>query len=518
MKLRRREYGLSYSNEFRENLISVLFLHTRKGDGAGARGRAVISFLRDKKSEHQAIKDCPGLVVLPMDTDYYRFVSRQILQVLTKSTETWRAKIEKSSYDDYYIDVTGRVTKELAKKEGEISKFLSAYPPEEDAPKIAHLIPRSGDLKTKIKLQVSEIEGEIGRWWACGVRMALHLQKKIMSKTDGLSISIGIGPNKLVARLVSGLHKPAGVTVVDSGDRVRNLMDQTRIQSIPGLMGQLGRRVLDILKLHDEAKASDLYSDRVLKLLTKELGDEKARYVIHKVRAEDDSPVVPRGPPKSVISERSFPPTSKLNILKGMSKMLAVRLLRRLEEDATESNRCPNRLFIKWRVGYSQRHSLVSRTVTRPSTLAPYLQTKTGERVIPSEAASFRAACRGYSLKGTLNETALGLVADIVDICMQILKKCQGQELTRLILGAEDFVNLPRNTVKSYFSKRPLETQRDRPAASHPDGRKGKRSRSERGLTLSHGFAISSKSTSEANGGDRSAAVTKEVINEFFDI
>eukprot|EP00954_Amorphochlora_amoebiformis_P026378 1378907-Amorphochlora_amoeboformis.AAC.1 len=63
-----------------------------------------------------------------------------------------------------------------------------------------------------------------------------------MSKTDGLSISIGIGPNKLVARLVSGLHKPAGVTVVDSGDRVRNLMDQTRIQSIPGLMGQLGRR------------------------------------------------------------------------------------------------------------------------------------------------------------------------------------------------------------------------------------------------------------------------------------
>ena len=47
----------------------------RKGDGVGDAGRAAIRWLRENKSisVEEARRKCPSLVVLPMDTDYYRY-------------------------------------------------------------------------------------------------------------------------------------------------------------------------------------------------------------------------------------------------------------------------------------------------------------------------------------------------------------------------------------------------------------------------------------------------------------
>ena len=48
---------------------------------------------------------CPGLVVLPMRTERYREVAQALLAVLKRWGPT-----EKTSYDDFYVDVTARVT------------------------------------------------------------------------------------------------------------------------------------------------------------------------------------------------------------------------------------------------------------------------------------------------------------------------------------------------------------------------------------------------------------------------
>ena len=76
----------------------------RKGDGVGARGRAQIETLRRMGSRgvEECKRLCPGLVVRPMRVERYREVGAAVLSVL----QSWGAPVEKTSCDDYYIDVT----------------------------------------------------------------------------------------------------------------------------------------------------------------------------------------------------------------------------------------------------------------------------------------------------------------------------------------------------------------------------------------------------------------------------
>jgi DNA polymerase IV (DinB-like DNA polymerase) len=53
-------------------------------------------------------------------------------------------------------------------------------------------------------------------------------------KQEGLSASVGIGPNKLVAKIASDFQKPDGLTVVRP-DEVQRFLDPLRIRVIPGI-------------------------------------------------------------------------------------------------------------------------------------------------------------------------------------------------------------------------------------------------------------------------------------------
>src|SRR5690606_30302868 len=58
----------------------------------------------------------------------------------------------------------------------------------------------------------------------------------------GLTASVGVAPNKLVAKIASDLSKPDGLTVVPP-DRVRELLDPLPVRRLPGLGGKTGARV-----------------------------------------------------------------------------------------------------------------------------------------------------------------------------------------------------------------------------------------------------------------------------------
>eukprot|EP00466_Bigelowiella_natans_P007540 jgi/Bigna1/146513/aug1.115_g21221 len=119
----------------------------RKGDGAGSGGREAIVFLRDKISEAEALRKCPGLVVLPMDTAYYRFVSREILKILTKCVSSWPdATIEKSSYDDYYVEAT-TIIKEEAGEPGAAAALPLAATRKPNGTYRIHYIPDHGSKR-----------------------------------------------------------------------------------------------------------------------------------------------------------------------------------------------------------------------------------------------------------------------------------------------------------------------------------------------------------------------------------
>jgi len=73
------------------------------------------------------------------------------------------------------------------------------------------------------------------------VDIARRIKARIRGLT-GLTASVGVAPNKLVAKIASDLDKPDGLTVV-SAQRVREVLDPLSVRRLPGLGRKTGARV-----------------------------------------------------------------------------------------------------------------------------------------------------------------------------------------------------------------------------------------------------------------------------------
>jgi DNA polymerase IV (DinB-like DNA polymerase) len=104
----------------------------------------------------RAWKLCPNAIYLPVNYELYTKVSERIMAILRKYAD----KFESWGIDEAFLDVTTRV-KDYAEAEA----------------------------------------------------LARQIKKEILEK-EGLTCSIGIGPNKLVAKIASDHQKPDGLTVV----------------------------------------------------------------------------------------------------------------------------------------------------------------------------------------------------------------------------------------------------------------------------------------------------------------
>src|SRR3979490_1774142 len=73
------------------------------------------------------------------------------------------------------------------------------------------------------------------------VDIARRIKRRIRELT-GLSASVGVAPNKLVAKIASDLMKPDGLTVA-AAERVRAVLDPLSVRRLPGLGRKTGARV-----------------------------------------------------------------------------------------------------------------------------------------------------------------------------------------------------------------------------------------------------------------------------------
>lgn len=71
---------------------------------------------------------------------------------------------------------------------------------------------------------------------------ALRIKDEVQ-KQEGITCSVGVGPNKLIAKIASGFQKPDGLTVVRPGD-VREFLFPLPVSKIPGI----GEKTADTLK------------------------------------------------------------------------------------------------------------------------------------------------------------------------------------------------------------------------------------------------------------------------------
>jgi DNA polymerase IV (DinB-like DNA polymerase) len=113
----------------------------------------------------RAWKLCPNAIYLPVNYELYTKVSERIMAILRKYAD----KFESWGIDEAFLDVTSKV-----------------------------------------------------RDYAEAEALARQIKKEILEK-EGLTCSIGIGPNKLVAKIASDYQKPDGLTVVTEEEAERFL-------------------------------------------------------------------------------------------------------------------------------------------------------------------------------------------------------------------------------------------------------------------------------------------------------
>lgn len=126
-----------------------------------------------------------------------------------------------------------------------------------------------------------------------------RIKAGIKEKT-GLTCSIGIAPNKLLAKIASDLQKPDGVTVLTESDI------ETKLWPLPvrKLYG-IGPKTEELLKGRNIDTIGQLAALPLERML-ENFGNSYGRYLYDAARGIDESPLVTHWEPKSFSRETTF--------------------------------------------------------------------------------------------------------------------------------------------------------------------------------------------------------------------
>ncbi len=151
--------------------------------------------------------------------------------------------------------------------------------------------------------------------------------KNLVESRHGITCSVGIGPNKTIAKIASDYRKPNGMTIVRPDDAAAFLAPLS-VRKIPGI----GNKAEEQLASLGIVTAGDLaYAD--LHLIRTHLG--KWGVVMHaRANGIDDTPVADRGERKSIGKERTFPEdvTDREELCQTLASLTA-EVCRRLRKD-----------------------------------------------------------------------------------------------------------------------------------------------------------------------------------------
>ena len=127
---------------------------------------------------------------------------------------------------------------------------------------------------------------------------ALSIKRRILEATQ-LTASVGVGPNKLVAKIASDINKPDGLCMLFD-DNIRQTLDPMQANRIPGIGKKTYAKLeqIDIHTIQDLRRAPDAALAAVF-----------GRYAMRiKSRSQgiDDRPVTPHLDDKSISAETTF--------------------------------------------------------------------------------------------------------------------------------------------------------------------------------------------------------------------
>ena len=248
-----------------------------------------------------------------------------------------------------------------------------------------------------------------------------------------------LAPNKLIARLISkrpGLPNSQTMLLPGALASLLAVVPPRRFRLYEGDRTPLGYTIWyqNLAELADTSKVPHAQ-------LLDEVGAKKSLLLMQWARGRDPTPVVRRGPPKSLLVERSFPkgtlPTSAIapgQVVYVAVSELAKALWTRIKADYTEHARVCGTLVVHWRLGYSNLQS--ARTRTPPAVANAILTTDADASVEKQRTA----------------------IATMISAALQLIPKqnTRGTDdtLTRIALSATSFAPAATSgrSIASYFA------------------------------------------------------------------
>jgi DNA polymerase IV len=126
-----------------------------------------------------------------------------------------------------------------------------------------------------------------------------RLIKQQIRERTGLSASVGVATNKLVAKIASDLSKPDGLTVVAT-ERVREVLDPLSVRRLPGLGRKTGAKV-EAAGIHTLGELRSAPDAVLWPLFGRYSG-----WIRERASGVDDRPVLPEVEEKSLSAEDTF--------------------------------------------------------------------------------------------------------------------------------------------------------------------------------------------------------------------
>ena len=245
----------------------------------------------------KAAKLAPEAVLLPADFDAYRHYSRLFKQAVAEIAPA----IEDRGIDEIYIDLTDHTEQTLS-----LAKQI----------------------------------------------------KQAVTTTTGLSCSIGIAPNKLLAKICSELDKPDGITIVQMSELESRIWPMP-VKKINGIGPKASEKLakLGIQSIGELAVADP-------SLLMQHFGRNYGPWLHHVAHGVDERPVVTSSEPKSISRETTFERDLHAKLDRSTLSEIFTNLCKRVADDLKRKSYKGRTVGIKLR--YDDFRTL-TRDITLPS-------------------------------------------------------------------------------------------------------------------------------------------------------
>lgn len=192
----------------------------------------------------RALRLCPRAVVVGVPRGACSRKHREIREVLLRHTPL----VESASIDEFYLDLSG-----------------------------TEALHRTDDLAT----------------------LASRIREAVLAETS-ISISIGGGSSRILAKLAAKKAKPAGVHVVAAGKEAEFMQD-IELAAIPGI----GPKFQERLRAYGLQRVADVLGfDQTA--LASWFGEGTGHWLYDRIRGLDDGVVEPRGVAKSISRDETF--------------------------------------------------------------------------------------------------------------------------------------------------------------------------------------------------------------------